>query len=92
MHTFTFLWGKHVWNAHQSEAAVSCSFEPQFSFHLSFWWFYASVEREQETAWVCRQPGQQSWDKEKETQMEVLRLQLRYIPKTLKTNIHYHRR
>lgn len=48
------------------------------------------MEREQETAWVCRQTGQQSWDKEKETQMEVLKL--RCIPKTLKTNIHYHRR
>lgn len=93
VHTFTFLLVKPVvWNAHKSKVAVSCCIEPQFSFHLSFWSFYASMEREQETAWVCRQTGQQSWDKEKETQMEVLRLKLRCIPKTLKTNIHFHRR
>lgn len=39
-----------------------------------------NVEREQETAWVCRATGQESQDKGKETQMEVLGLKLSYIP------------
>lgn len=47
-----------------------------------------NIEREQETAWVCRATGQESQDKGKETQMEVLELKLSYIPKTQKTNIH----
>lgn len=47
-----------------------------------------NVEREQETARVCRATGQESQDKGKETQMEVLELKLSYIPKTQKTNIH----
>lgn len=41
----------------------------------------ANVEIEQETVWVCRATGQESQDKGKETQMEVLRLKLSYIPK-----------
>lgn len=49
---------------------------------------YSNVEREQETAWVCRATGQESQDKGKETQMEVLGLKLSYIPKAQKTNIH----
>lgn len=44
---------------------------------------------EQETAWVCRATGQESLDKGKETQMEVLGLKLSHIPKTQKTNIHH---
>ena len=47
-----------------------------------------NIEREQETAWVCRATGQESQDKGEETQMEVLGLKLSYIPKTQKTNIH----
>lgn len=46
---------------------------------------------EQETAWVCRATGQESQDKGKETQMEVLGLKLSYVPKTQKTNIHHQR-
>lgn len=34
------------------------------------------VESEQETAWACRATGQESQDKGKETQMEVLGLKL----------------
>ena len=40
-----------------------------------------SVEREQEAVWVCQATGQESQDKGKETQMEVLELKLSYIPK-----------
>lgn len=58
-----------------------------FSF-LQFLQACGNVEREQETAWVCRATGQESQDKGKETQMEVLGLKLSYIPKTQKTNIH----
>ncbi len=48
------------------------------------------MEREQETAWACWATGQESQDKRKETQMEVLGLKPNYIPKTQKTNIHQH--
>lgn len=46
------------------------------------------TEREQETVWVCRAAGQESQDKGKEAQMEVLELKLSCIPKIPKTNIH----
>lgn len=49
------------------------------------------VEREQETAWVCRATGQKSQDKGKETQMEVPGLKLSSIPRPQKTNIHQQR-
>lgn len=51
-------------------------------------WACVNVEREQETAWVCRATGQESQDKGKETQMEVLGLKLSYILEAQKTNIH----
>lgn len=49
---------------------------------------FVNVEGEQEAAWVCQATGQESQDKGKETQMEVLGLKPSHIPKTQKTNIH----